>query len=90
MRIKNGDRVRDIVSGFGGIVIACTDWLYGCRRLTVQPEKVGDNGKPVDPQSFDEPQLELLDSRVVPEQTPAQASTGGPRPEPVRREVGRG
>ena len=47
MRIELGDRVRDKISGLQGIVVGDTKWLYGCRRITVQPEKAKDN-KPVE------------------------------------------
>lgn len=34
-----GDRVRDSISRLSGVVIGRTEWLYGCVRLTVQPEE---------------------------------------------------
>lgn len=80
MSIKNGDFARDTITGFEGIVVATTDWLYGCRRLTLQPKAMHD-GKPIEPQTFDEPQLELVSK----EEVKGKNDTGGPRPEPVRR-----
>lgn len=32
-----GKLVRDKISGLEGIVVARTEWLYGCIRLNVQP-----------------------------------------------------
>lgn len=61
MTIQLGDRVRDRISGFEGVVVGVTEWLYNCRRPIVQPSTVGTNGKPIESQSFDEPQLEVLE-----------------------------
>lgn len=77
--VSLGDIARDTITGFEGVVICLSQWLHGCKRVTLQPQKLHD-GKPVEAQTFDEPQLELIRSSVV--QTTAQ--TGGPRPEPVR------
>ena len=88
MPIQLGDRVRDRISGFEGIVIGVSDWLYGCRRPVVQPSTLTSDGKPTDSQSFDEPQLEVLESAAFKPaiQTPAvSAKTGGPRETPSRR-----
>lgn len=78
--IRVGDVARDTVTGFVGVVVCESKWLHGCRRITLQPEKLKD-GKPVDPVSFDEPQLELMKSA----KHGTTANTGGPRPEPRRR-----
>ena len=37
--MKNlGDEVKDTITGFKGIVVARTEWLNGCARVTVQPQ----------------------------------------------------
>jgi hypothetical protein len=80
--IKLGDRARDKITGFEGIVIARTDWLYNCVRFVIQPSALNKDGKPIESESFDEDQLEL----VVPEAAvEKQTKTGGPMPEPERR-----
>ena len=61
--IKLGYEVEDIVSGFKGIAIARTDWLYGCVRICIQPSAV--DGKLPDSVSFDEPQLKILSKGVL-------------------------
>lgn len=78
--IKLGDMARDSMTGFEGKVIAITDWLYGCRRFTLQPVELDKDGNLRKTEAFDEPQLVLV------EETPAKApaKTGGPRPEPER------
>lgn len=82
--IQLGDRVRDRITGFEGVVIGITDYLYGCRRPIVQPQGMHE-GKPKEAQSFDEPQLALVEagSFKVTAQEPAE-KTGGPRPTPSR------
>ncbi len=77
--IKLGDIARDSITGFEGVVVAITDWLHGCRRLTLTPQLLHE-GKPIENHSFDEPQCILV--RREGEQAPAK--TGGPRPEPIR------
>lgn len=85
--IQLGDRVRDRISGFEGIVIGVTDWLYQCRRPIVQPSTLTADGKPTDSQSFDEPQLEVIEAAAFAAQVPERVSakTGGPRVTPARR-----
>jgi hypothetical protein len=61
--IKLGDPVRDKITGYKGIVVARTEWLNGCVRLVVQARKLHE-GKPVEPQTFDEPQLELEEAEA--------------------------
>lgn len=95
-RINLGDEVIDKVTGFKGIAVARTQWLTGCDRITVQP-KLGKDGKPIDPHSFDEGQLEVVKRAAfkpqdVQEKAPERPSPpleqprrGGPRPEPQKR-----
>lgn len=87
MSANLGDRVRDRVTGFEGIVVARTTWLHGCVRLTVQPSGLDKDGKIQTAEGFDELQIEILGRGVVPA-TPEQVRpkmTGGPRPEPAKR-----
>ena len=79
--IKNGDLVRDSITGFEGIVIGDTTWLNGCRRLMVQCKELRD-GKPLDSFSFDVEQLVLVT------QSASKVSLdrpGGPRVDPARQ-----
>jgi hypothetical protein len=77
-----GDLARDAVSGFEGVVVAAHQYLHGCRRLSIQPQHLHD-GKPIEPQTFDEPQIVLLESRRV----TGVYDVGGPRTEPSRPRV---
>ncbi|KKM99870.1 hypothetical protein LCGC14_1143480 [marine sediment metagenome] len=78
--ITNGDMARDTVSGFEGQVMCVSNWLYGCRRLTLYPTGLDEKGQPQNSYTFDEDQLELV-KPIKTEGTP----TGGPQPEPVQR-----
>ena len=48
--MKLGDLVKDIISGFEGIVVADTQWLNGRRRLILQPRGLHE-GKPIVPRA---------------------------------------
>lgn len=92
-RIALGDRVKDQISGFCGIVVAITVWLNGCRRITIQPEAMHE-GKLLENQTFDEHTIMVIAPAVFPSSasqpdsptplTPALTARGGPRPEPQR------
>ncbi len=79
--IRLGQRVRDKVDGFQGVVVARTEWLWGCVRYEVQPEVLADDGQPLKTQWLDQEQLEVLDAPVVegmPLPPPVGVATGGP------------
>lgn len=59
-----GDEVKDRVTGFRGIAVSRHTFLQGCARITIQPP-VGKDGRMVDAQSFDEPQLMVIKAGVV-------------------------
>lgn len=72
-----GKRYKDCISGFTGIAVAKTEWLYGCIRITLAGTVT--DGEPKD-FTFDEPQLVTVedDKLAVPVQR------GGGRPTPSR------
>lgn len=82
MKIENGQEVRDTITGFTGIVVATTEWLNGCRRITVQSPELKD-GRPVDTVTFDEPQLKLV-THTAYEDKPTKYMAGGDQLGPVR------
>ena len=77
--IKLGDTVKDRISGFTGTVVALTEWLNGCRRITIQPSQLHE-GKPVETSTFDAEQVAKVESG--PELSPTR--TGGPSIAPSR------
>jgi len=54
--VNLGDIAEDIVTGFKGTVVAVTNWLNGCQRVTLQPNELKD-GKPVESYTFDVEQI---------------------------------
>jgi hypothetical protein len=68
MAVKLGQTYTDSITGFSGVAVAKTEFLHGCVRVSIQPKELRE-GKPIDPQVFDEQQLVGVDS-------PAKA--GGP------------
>jgi hypothetical protein len=44
-----GDAVRDILTGFSGIVVARIDHLFTGRSYLVQPQALGGDGRPLPP-----------------------------------------
>ena len=78
--IPMGALVRDTVSGLEGVVMAKTEWRFGCARVMLQPIGSKD-GKPFEMFTVDVPQLEL----VMPGDTQPRKQTGGDMPSPMRR-----
>ncbi len=76
--IELGDKVKDVISGFTGIVTGKSEFLHGCIRYGICPQELHD-GATIDTHWFDEPQLELIESNVVAvdNKTP-EDKTGGP------------
>lgn len=79
MSIQLGDKCKDLVTGYEGVVVARTEWLNGCIRVTLQCDKLDKDGKPQDTYTFDEPQLVVLKTRKV---AIGSRDTGGPVPNP--------
>ena len=86
-RVELGDIAKDAISGFEGTVVAETQWLFGCRRLTLQPKGTTKDGKLHDTNTFDEGSCVVVKKGVhapKPVDLPRIRRVGGPRPEPVR------
>jgi len=79
-RVQLGDVAKDSITGFHGVVICISEWLHGCRRITLKPTGVGKDGKTFEPETFDEPQLSIVKRG---KHAPTNV-TGGPRPEPTK------
>jgi hypothetical protein len=80
--IELGSRAKDKISGFEGIAVCRSTWLYGCDRYTLWAGSLDKDGKIPEGATFDEQQLEVL---APPAPTLlAPSDTGGPRPSPQR------
>lgn len=80
--VNLGDKVKDSITGFSGVVVGVTTWLHGCRRITVLPDHLDKEGKLLESQMFDEPQLVLIKAKKVKAGDP---STGGPIPKQTQK-----
>lgn len=78
-KIELGSTVIDKITGYKGTVIGRTEWLYGCRRYTLQAKEIKD-GKPVGSISIDEDAAEVVEQS----EPHVMKTTGGPAPEPSR------
>lgn len=66
MPIKCGSLVKDIVTGYKGVVIGRADFMYGCNRLGVLSETLV-NGVPQQAYWFDEQRMEVVnENKAVP------------------------
>lgn len=61
--INLGSKVKDVVSGFTGIAISKHSYLNGCDRFSIQPS-VDKDGKLPECETFDEPDLEVIEEVV--------------------------
>jgi len=86
--VKLGMVVEDQVTHFKGVVVAITNWLNGCERITVQPSGVDKDGQPIDPCIFDTEQLKIIKNSYVAKPAKAKKS-GGPRGAAERKAVSR-
>jgi len=89
--IELGSEVKDTITGFKGIVVGRCEWLHGCTRLTVEGQTLHE-GKPVDPQWFDEQRVELLkgpSAKIVKTVKQTEVPSGGPMPDPKPAKVPR-
>lgn len=73
-RIVLGCKAKDKITGLTGIVYAITDWLNGCRRISIQPQELKD-GKPVEGSVFDVEQVEFVEEAAS---NLIEKPTGGP------------
>jgi hypothetical protein len=75
-RVGLGDKVRDTITGMEGIVVARTDWLFGCKRICIQPITLHED-KPIDALTFDERQLTVLEAGAILGYEPILPATDG-------------
>jgi hypothetical protein len=78
MAIKLGSKVRDSITGFTGIAVSRTEHLFGCVRVSIEPQECKD-GKPVDICWFDEQRVELVEETKPVVSAASSATSGGPQ-----------
>ena len=82
--IKLGSKVRDTLTGFEGIAVGRTEWLFGCARVTIEPDRLTKEGLPIEAQWFDEQRVELVKNLPVEVSADSSATSGGPQRDPSR------
>ncbi len=60
-RLNLGDRAKDTISGFTGIITGRYEYLHGCVQISLTPESLDKDGK-----VFDEAQVELVEAGAKP------------------------
>jgi hypothetical protein len=85
MAINLGDKAKDTISGFSGVVTGHYTYLNGCVRLQLEPDYLNKDGNPIDSRIFDIEQVELVKAAKPRSVYP----TGGPRPDPSPRSTPR-
>jgi hypothetical protein len=63
-KIELGDEVQDTITGFTGIAIGSSKYLYGCTRIWIQPQEIKD-GKIFESVWIDEPQLIVMTKQKI-------------------------
>lgn len=81
-----GQEVKDIITGFTGIIAVRADYITGCDRYGVMDRKLDKDGKPKDWIWFDENTLVATKKKKIKldrekERKPAKKIKGGPRPD---------
>jgi len=72
-----GDELLDTITGFQGICTARHQWIHNCNTYSLQHQKLKD-GKPIERETFDEPQLKIVKKEVI----KSKRNTGGPTDAP--------
>ena len=58
--IKLGNKVKDDITGFKGVVIGRSEYLYDNEKVLIQPEKLQSDGKPAVSEWFGVLRVSLL------------------------------
>lgn len=56
-KFELGEGVKDVISGFSGVVMGRSQFLTGCNQYSVSPTKLDKDGKRQDWEYFDENRL---------------------------------
>ena len=63
-QISLGSKTKDNITGFEGIITARAEYLNGCVRFLVQPQKLNEDGEMIESQWIDAGQLEIVKADV--------------------------
>lgn len=76
MEIKLGQKAKDKVTGFTGIIIGVVDYLYGCKQYGIVPQVKKNAEKVEGAVWFDEGRIEILGKGILPEEVKVKKSGG--------------
>lgn len=79
-----GDKVKDTITGFEGLVECRTQWITNCNTYGVRSQNLHE-GRPIEIQIFDEPKLKLVKAKKA---EVKKAETKEEEPEPKKRRTG--
>lgn len=71
--IKLGDIVKDVITGFTGVVCKYVEYPHNCPRLAIQPRELKDD-LPQEMRYFDITHMELVEKGVIKAAKPVQCS----------------
>lgn len=80
--LELGQRAKDKITGFEGILTSRCEFLTGCNRYCIQPTELRE-GKPVDSLYFDEAQIEIVGEGISAENVQGEKK-GACSPDPSR------
>ena len=83
-KFQLGDKVKDVVTEYEGIVTSRTRYLNGCLTYGVRTQKLHD-GQPIDAVFLDEEQLEEIPGAAIVLPGAPVAVSGGPHDRPPAR-----
>lgn len=78
MKVTLGKQYKDSISGFSGVAVARTTYLFNCVRVMLSPTKLKDDGDFLPDTWFDEQILVAVRSKKVVKAKRKRTGTGGP------------
>lgn len=81
--IEFGDKARDTVTGFVGIVTGKARYMYGCNQLLLMPRVDAASSKPAEGAWFDEPRIRVVDAGAIAPESVQGEQPGGPSDAPL-------
>jgi len=76
--IKLGQKAKDKITGFEGILTSRHQYITGCDQYSLAPEGLDDDNKLKEIYSFDEGRIEIIGCGINPE-TVKTKKAGGPQ-----------
>lgn len=62
-----GKKAKDKITGFEGIIIGKTSWMFGCSQYCLSPA-VDKDGKKRESEWFDKGRIEIIDDGISPDE----------------------